>query len=117
MLALTTSIPTIDPAATAGSNPAGAAGSLFSQVAPWLGMLALVVIAGWIVILFVRRSMRAESEAQVGFTLEDLRRLHRAGEISGEEFERAKSAMFAQRPTRESVAAKGKKPDRQRRNG
>ena len=66
----------------------------FPELVPWIAVLLVVVVVGAISIAIIRRmtkpSNKAESE---GFTLADLRELHAAGDLSDEEFERAKAAM------------------------
>lgn len=67
----------------------------FSQVAPWLVGLLAVVMAGGIVIYFIRRMLRADHGAPIeGFALEDLRQMHRRGELSDEEFEKARITLI-----------------------
>jgi uncharacterized membrane protein len=69
--------------------------SAFGGLLPWIGVLLGMVVVGAIVIAFTRRMLRDESgEAGAGFTLHDLRELHRRGELSDEEFRRAKDAMI-----------------------
>lgn len=73
--------------------------SLLSEMLPWLILLLGVVIAGGVVIFWVKRSMedaRAGSKGDSGFTLHELRELHGKGEISDEEFERARAAIIGQ---------------------
>ncbi|MHC4948936.1 MAG: SHOCT domain-containing protein [Planctomycetota bacterium] len=69
---------------------------LFSDVLPvLLGLLGVVAVGAtvvWLARRFLRRDAAAPPE---GFTLQDLRDLHRAGELSDEEFERARAAMIA----------------------
>jgi hypothetical protein len=68
--------------------------NLFPELLPWLLVLLGVVIIGVGVIYFLRRAIHSESSSgQGGFTLQDLRDLHRSGELSDEEFERAKNQM------------------------
>lgn len=62
---------------------------------PWLGLLVLLVIAGGVVIFYVRRMLNSnQSIDSPGFTLQSLRELHAAGELTDEEFEKAKAAMI-----------------------
>ncbi|MFM7052889.1 MAG: hypothetical protein ACKOYN_12290 [Planctomycetota bacterium] len=65
---------------------------LASTLPPLLGLIVLVII-GWFAVVRIRRWMRAESERSQPFTLEDLRRLHREGTLTDEEFARAREAM------------------------
>ena len=59
-----------------------------------LGLVALIVI-GLVVVSHVRRRLNAadEPDASGGFMLSDLRRLHREGQMSDEEFEKAKARV------------------------
>lgn len=69
---------------------------LFSEVAPLLGILLGVVIVGTIIIFILRRSLSGASDMlDQGFLLDDLRRLHREGELSDEEFDKAKAALVS----------------------
>lgn len=62
----------------------------------WLFVLiGLLLIAG-AGVLWLRRWYRTdETAAPIGFTLGDLRRLHREGQMTDEEFERAKAQIIA----------------------
>jgi len=54
-----------------------------------------VAVVGAIVIAVARRMLhRGASSADAGFTLHDLRRMRDAGELSDEEFERARAALI-----------------------
>jgi hypothetical protein len=56
-----------------------------------LGMIAFIVI-GMIVVSHLKRWLKETgSEQGPGFTLSDLRQLHKQGQISDEEFEKAKA--------------------------
>src|SRR5262245_2159606 len=70
-------------------------GRLLGDIFPWLLLLLSVVFVGAIIIYVARRYLRDDraSSAQ-GFTLHDLRQLHAAGELTDEQFERAKSMMI-----------------------
>ena len=73
-----------------------AAGTGFSDVAIWLAVLGLLVIVGGVVLLHLRRRMgRDESAPPTGFTLHDLREMHARGELTDEEFQRARTALLA----------------------
>jgi hypothetical protein len=98
---LQSATPSTDPA----SPTAADAGSLASQTLPWLGGLALLAILGGLFVMWLGRRLRAATPPTVGFDLEDLRRLHRAGELTSAEFERAKAAVLAKRPSREELEA------------
>ncbi len=78
---------------------------LFGDLLPWLGVLVVIVlIGGGIAIWLRRRLMAGESADSVGFTLGDLRELRARGEISDEEFEKAKSQMIAGLTRREEMS-------------
>ncbi len=79
--------------ALAGS---GAASQLFSDVMPWLLLLMGLVIVGGVIILLARRLLNdTSSSKQPGFTLHELRTLHAKGELTDEQFDRAREAMIA----------------------
>ncbi len=81
------------PSALAGS---GAASRLFSEVMPWLLLLMGLVIVGGVIIMLARRLLNdTSSSTQPGFTLHELRTLHTKGELTDEEFDRAREAMIA----------------------
>lgn len=74
---------------------AQAAEDLFGQVLPWLIMLLVGVVVGGAGIYFVRRMLQGGQGAPVeGFTLDELRRMRAAGQLSDEEFERAKALII-----------------------
>ena len=61
-----------------------------------LGALLVFVILGFVLVAWVRRRMSPNEDVHgEGFTLGDLRRLHKAGQLSDEEFEKAKAGMIA----------------------
>ncbi len=79
--------------ALAGS---GAASRLFSDVMPWLLLFMGLVIVGGVIIMLARRLLNdTSSSTQPGFTLHDLRALHAKGELTDEQFERAREAMIS----------------------
>ena len=74
---------------------AQAAEDLFGQVLPWLIMLLVVVVVGAAGIYLVRRMLQGSHGATgEGFTLYELRRMRAAGQLSDEEFERAKALII-----------------------
>ena len=77
----------------------------------WSLVLLAAVIVGFVLVLWVKRRLRQVDEAPtLGFSLADLRELHRTGKISDEEYERARGKMAASLKHRES-AEKPKKSD------
>jgi len=67
---------------------------LLGEILPWLILLVGVVLAGGVAIYFIRRSLKDSQSHAEAFTLQDLRDMHAAGELSDEEFERAKAQMI-----------------------
>jgi hypothetical protein len=61
-------------------------------------LLIGLTIAGFFVVVMVRRKTRdmTTEATAAGFTLSDLRALHRSGKINDEEFERAKGRLIAE---------------------
>ncbi|MDZ4831776.1 MAG: SHOCT domain-containing protein [Phycisphaerae bacterium] len=80
---------------TSGSGGASGVGAdrLLLSILPYLGLLVAVVVVGWFAVVWVRRLMRGDARRDAGFALEDLRQMHRRGEIDDEEFARAKAAL------------------------
>ena len=69
--------------------------SLFRNVMPWLIVLTAIVLVGAIILHYLRKSLHHDQTGTTqGFTLYDLRQLHASGELSDEEFEKARSAMI-----------------------
>ena len=68
-----------------------------SEVYFWSLVLLVVLIALFGGIMLLRKWINADQPTSTGpgFTLSDLRELHRQGKMSDEEFERAKSKMIA----------------------
>jgi uncharacterized membrane protein len=68
---------------------------LLADVLPWLILLIGVIIAGGIAIYWIRRSFRSDQSSLAhGFTLQELRQMHAAGDLTDEQFERAKAMMI-----------------------
>jgi hypothetical protein len=66
-----------------------------SDVLVWIAVLAVTAVVGVIVITVIRRHFRSsENSGPVGFTLHDLRQLRDKGELTKEEYERAKAIML-----------------------
>ena len=61
-----------------------------------LGVLLLLVVGLFVIVWWVRRRLSPNEDFHgEGFTLGDLRRLHKSGQLSDEEFEKAKAGMIA----------------------
>lgn len=70
-----------------------------------LGFLAVLAFAGFLVAMRLRRWAKdPHADAEIPFSLEDLRRLHREGRITDDEFRRAHDSMLARRPNAEEIA-------------
>ena len=60
----------------------------------WSLVLIAVVIVGFLVVIRLRQWLQADDEpVAAGFSISDLKRLHKEGKISTEEFERARQKM------------------------
>ena len=70
------------------------AGTAFGEMLPWLAGLTVLVVAGGVVIYFLRRSLGRGDTPSEGFTLQDLRDLHAKGSLTEEEFDRARSSLI-----------------------
>lgn len=64
----------------------------------WSLVLVAAVIGGFWLVTMVKRWLTASGDEQpksLGFSLSDLRELHRSGKLSDEEYERARTKMAA----------------------
>lgn len=64
----------------------------------WCVALLLVLIVGLVFAVRIKRRFTAEDDAPPvasGFTLSDLRQMHKLGQLSDDEFERAKEKVVA----------------------
>ncbi|NLF30572.1 MAG: SHOCT domain-containing protein [Planctomycetes bacterium] len=84
------------PTACASSSIVGARVD-YAQLALAAGFLLVLLVAGYVGVSMLRRWMRRNSADRtvISFTLEDLRRMHREGQLSDEEFSRARERMLA----------------------
>lgn len=77
------------------SAPAGDASDLFGDILPWLIVLLALVLVGGGIIYFVKRVYAGgPGTSSEAFTLQGLRDLRASGQITDEEFERARTAMI-----------------------
>jgi len=67
------------------------AGSIFF----WSLVLIGLVVAATFGVMWIRRWMRQDDDPGAGFTLSDLRELHRQGKMTDQEFEKAKAIALA----------------------
>jgi hypothetical protein len=70
-------------------------GDLFGRLIPWLGGLLLLAVAGALLMAWTRRMAvgRHASGHRDGFGLDDLRAMAERGEITPEEYDRARRRM------------------------
>lgn len=68
--------------------------NLFQSIGGALLALAVIAVIGWVAISRIRAWMKPTEDTDEGFTLSDLRRLHREGALSDEEFERAQAQII-----------------------
>ena len=68
------------------------------SVLGWSAVLIVMIVGAFMAVMWLRRWIQEEDvpTAKIGFSLTDLRELHRRGEMSDEEFERARAKMTAQ---------------------
>ena len=66
------------------------------SIVVWSMVLLAAVVVGYAAVAWVRRKLRQPDEpASLGFSLEDLRKMHHLGQLTDEEFERARTRMTA----------------------
>ncbi len=94
-----------------------AASELFNQLLPWLGGLVVLAVLGAVIMSAARRLLTSDplEPRSTGFTLDELRTLRDRGELTQEEFDRAKSRFvrMAQRSSSAATAG-GKAPAKDR---
>lgn len=85
--------------------------SNYGSIILWSLLLIGLIVTGWVTVLQIKRRLqRPDVTAGAGFTLSDLRQLHKSGQMSDEEFERAKARVVdaARRATaRQADAGRG----------
>jgi hypothetical protein len=69
---------------------------LLADVLPWLSALVALMVVGAVAIYLIRRTLTSDNalSSKTSFTLQDLRDMHAAGDLTDEEFQRAKDAMI-----------------------
>jgi hypothetical protein len=70
--------------------------ALFESIGGALLVLLVIVVVGWFAIARIRSWMRENAESEAPFTLDDLRRLRREGQLTEEEYETARQAMIGE---------------------
>ena len=65
-----------------------------TSIVTWSLVLLALIFAGWLTVWQVRRRLtRPDETSGAGFTLSDLRQLHKSGQMTDAEFERAKAKV------------------------
>jgi uncharacterized membrane protein len=83
----------------------------YGKLFVWSLILVAVVVVGFVLVAWVKRRVQHQDVAPtLGFSLADLRELHRTGKISDQEFERARGRMAASLKHKEANE-KPKMPD------
>ncbi len=92
-----------------GATPANGS----SQIITWSLILVGILIVGLVIIMRLKKKLTQTDEltAGVGFTLSDLRELHKNGKMSDEEFEKAKAQIVAMARAAGARRAAGAKQD------
>ncbi|MFZ4723528.1 MAG: SHOCT domain-containing protein [Phycisphaerales bacterium] len=86
-------------------------GDLFGRLLPWLGGLLVLAIVGGMVMLWTRRMAvgREKARPNDGFGMDGLRGMLDRGEITPEEYDRARRKLV-QRVRESSPATRGDRP-------
>ena len=73
-----------------------AQGSEYGPLFFWLMLVLVVVAATFWVVSWIRKRWLADDDSAgpIGFTLSDLRQMHKAGQLSTEEYEKARANML-----------------------
>lgn len=87
------------------------AGDVFARVLPWLAALVALVAVGALVVWAIRRWLDRGAEPPEGFTLHDLRRLRASGQLTEEEFDRAKASVIGRLSAGEEADSAGERPE------
>jgi hypothetical protein len=66
------------------------------SIVVWSLIAVVAILIGFTLVVWLRKRLYQPDEAaSAGFSLSDLRRLHREGKLSPQEYERAKAKMTA----------------------
>jgi hypothetical protein len=83
------------------------------SIVVWSLLLIGLIVAGWMTVWQVRRRLQKDDTlGNTGFTLSDLRQLHKSGQMTDEEFDRAKARVVesARKAALRDAPAQGKGP-------
>ena len=80
----------------------GGSGDLFTRLLPWLGGLVALAVVGGILMAWTRRMAvgRDAASSPHGFGLDELEAMKARGEISPDEYERARRRMVDREASR-----------------
>jgi uncharacterized membrane protein len=86
----------------------------YSDAFFWSAVILALCLAMFFLLSFVRKKVRGNMEDSpvTGFTLADLRELHRSGKMSTDEFERAKEILLDATKAAAARNASRNTPDR-----
>lgn len=74
-------------------------------------ILLVVVIAMWLAVSWIRKRLKQDdATGGTGFTLSDLRQLHKQGKMTAEEYEKAKAILLAEMGKPAAKPANEQKP-------
>lgn len=79
-----------------GTLAAPQSGVQLGPLLMWIGVLIVVVLLGFMVVLTLRKRLMDDgaSQADSPFMLADLRRMHHQGDLSDEQYERARQRLI-----------------------
>jgi hypothetical protein len=90
----------------------GGSGDLFTRLLPWMGGLLVLAVAGGLLMLWTRRMAVGQDAPGLshGFGLDDLEGMKARGELSPDEYERARRKLVQREASRlkRTDAASGK---------
>ncbi len=90
------------------AQPPDDPGSLIGQIVPWAIVLIVLLLIAFFGLTWINRRLKAPEHMpeDVGFTLEALRKMRDRGELSEEEFLKARSHMIRQVDPHEDASGK-----------
>ena len=98
-------------AQASGGGGDGLTADDYQTIIIWSLVMVALLIVGLVVVMWLKKRIKTDEEPAAvnpaGFTLADLRQLHKTGQMSNEEFERAKARIInkAQQAAQRDAAA------------
>jgi uncharacterized membrane protein len=78
----------------------------------WLLVLMMFIVAGFVAVAHVKKWLNKDDDGpSPGFSLSDLRALHKSGKLSTEEFEKTKTLIVEAAKRAAEREAQAKKPE------